>query len=86
MDEMFSRAVQLDRRGDWVDSLAVFERIAERLNGQQEGSPRWPGIFGPTPPTAVRAHASILVHRRTCPAHTVVESGRSPWLRRLIPV
>ena len=37
VDEMFNAAVKFDQRGDWADAIAVFDRIAEKLEGQQDG-------------------------------------------------
>jgi hypothetical protein len=34
---MFSTADKLDQRGDWADAIAVYEQIAERRKGRQDG-------------------------------------------------
>lgn len=37
IDEMFSRALKLDKRGDWAEAVALYEQIAEQVQGQQDG-------------------------------------------------
>jgi hypothetical protein len=37
VDEMFNEAFELDQRGDWVEAVALYERIADELQGHQDG-------------------------------------------------
>ena len=39
--EMFDRAATLDQRGDWADAITIFDYIAEKLKGQQDGQYAW---------------------------------------------
>ena len=35
-DELFRKALNLDQRGEWAEAVALYEQIAEKLQGQQE--------------------------------------------------
>ena len=37
VEEMFNRAMKLDRRGDWAEAIDLYEQIAEMLPDEQEG-------------------------------------------------